>query len=361
MAEKLLEFFRGDTIGRCAEEVCARNRENLRSFSIVGIVMSSFALLFCWLMRSVFSFHPEVLLLWAYFLLMYLADRWFGARIRHSTLVSYLWLLPLMAAGIVLGTFLNPEKPSITIMVFLCVLPLFILDRPWRIVLLIVATAAAYMACCAAAKPAALFVADMVDLFLFTVLGIGVNYLILRDRIQSVEAATMMKRLAETDALTGISNRGAGEAGIRSLMRQSRSGLFLLIDLDNFKHINDSYGHAVGDRILTATAACLREAFRDNDIVCRFGGDEFVIFAQSVRDPEDGERCIHRVMERFLGLRLPELPSLPVSVSIGATFFPPESRKTFEEIYREGDQALYAAKQGGKSSYAFYAAASASG
>lgn len=347
-------FFSGRSVERCSPEVSARNSHNLRSFSVLGIVMMSFAIAFGWIMRHAFTFSTEFLIMWAYFLVMYLVTRFRGSNTKHATAVFYLWMIPLMLMGIVIGTFGDPHQPSITIMVFLCVLPMFILDKPWRIVLFIFLHSAIYTICCYLAKTPELFAADMIDLVLFTVLGVGVNCMILRERIDNVEYAMKMRLMAETDALTELNNRGAGEKRVKLLIEQGKSGMFLLLDFDNFKEINDNYGHVNGDKALKAVATCLRESFRDHDVVMRFGGDEFGVFAQGLKTQSVGKVCIDRMMRKIHGLHIPDMPDYHFSVSAGVTFFDADSRKSFETVYRESDEALYMAKRQGKNACSFY-------
>lgn len=347
-------FLSGESVERCSLEVSARNGHNLRAFSLLGIVMMSFAIVFGWIMRHAFTFSTEFLIMWAYFLVMYLVTRFIGAHTRHATAAFYFWITPLMLMGIVIGTFADPQQPSITIMVFLCVLPMFILDKPWKIVLFILMHSVVYTICCYLAKSPELFIADMIDLVLFMVLSVGVNCLILRERIDNVEYAMKMRLMAETDALTELNNRGAGEKRVKLLMEQGKSGMFLLLDFDNFKEINDNYGHVNGDKALKAVAACLRESFRDNDVVMRFGGDEFGVFAQGIKNRRTGEMCINRMMRKIHDLFVPDMPDYHFSVSAGITFFNADSQKNFETVYRESDEALYLAKRQGKNSCSFY-------
>lgn len=316
--------------------------------------MMSFAILFGWIMRDIFTFNTEFFIMWTYFLIMYIVTRPIRIHRKHVTATFYLWVAPIMIMGIIIGTFGDPTEPSITIMVFLCVIPMFILDKPWRIVLFIFLNSVVYTICCYLAKTIDLFAADMVDLVLFTVLGIGVNCLILRDRISNVEYAMDMMFMAETDALTGLNNRGAGEERVRHLIQQGKGGMFLLIDLDNFKNINDNYGHATGDKALRAVAMCLRQSFRDSDVVMRFGGDEFAVFAQSLKNHEDRKICIDHMMQKIQNFSISDMPDLSFSVSVGISFADPKRCKSFESIYRESDKALYLSKQKGKNSYSFF-------
>ena len=352
--EAFKSFFLGNAVERCASMVVERNRYNLNSFALLGIAMMSFANLFGFITKDVFTFNAEFIMMWAYFMIMYIVNKIILPHIKHVTRVFYFWVTPIMLIGIIMGTFGDPTQPSITIMVFLCVLPLFILDKPWRIVSYILMNAVLYTICCYLSKSNELFVADMIDLILFGVLGIGVNCLILRDRISNVEYAMNMMIIADKDALTKINNRRSGVDKIRHLIEQGKCGMFLLIDLDDFKKINDQYGHTIGDKALISLAECLQGSVSEDDVVMRFGGDEFAVYLRDVAHQEDGERYIKHLIKSVHKIALPEIVDYQLSVSIGVSMLCSSSEKSFEMLYSESDEALYRTKYRGKDSYSFF-------
>lgn len=357
MNEKLKhwkEFLSGKSIERCSMEVSIKNKNNLKSFAVLGIVMMSFAIVFGWLMKDVFTFGAEFIIMWVYFILVHVAIKLLQKHIKHSTATFYLCLTPLMIMGIIIGTFGDSTEPSITIMVFICVLPMFILDKPWRIVLFILCTSVIYTICCYEAKANELFIADMIDLVLFTILGIGVNCLILRDRIDNVEHAREMRVISETDVLTKLYNRRAGEERVMQLIDHGKNGMFMLIDLDEFKKINDNYGHTIGDKVLINIALCLRQSFRDDDVIMRFGGDEFAIFTPNVVSNEDIKVFIDLMMNKISDLTILDIPNYNFTISVGCTFVDSKDKITFDTIYFESDTALYTAKGKGKNTYCFF-------
>lgn len=354
VVKSIKEFFLGRSVDIHLSEVRARNAGYLRSFSILGVCMMMFTVVFGQLLRSLVSFNGEFAALLFYFALMFAYTCFTKGRTEHATIAIYAWMSPLMALAVLIGTFLDPTEPSITIMVFICVLPLFILDKPWRITVFITVSAAVYAVCCYYAKTRELFAIDLVDLVLFYIFGVGVNCLLLRDRLNSVEYAVTMRIASETDALTGLYNRGAGERSIRTLLGQGRPGMFCIADIDGFKDINDIYGHQSGDAVLRGVAARLRTSFRSGDIVTRIGGDEFAVYAVGVTDIATGAVCIERLFRQISGMNLEALGGSRVSISLGVTFFDAGDGKNFETVYREGDEALYQAKRGGKAQYYFF-------
>lgn len=154
-----------------------------------------------------------------------------------------------------------------------------------------------------------------------------------------------LQYLSETDLMTGINNRGSGEGKIRKYMLKGEGGMFILMDADKFKTINDDFGHETGDKVLIEIAACLKRSFRDNDVVMRLGGDEFAAYAPLVYNREAGEIILDRLMEKIQRIEIPELLGRPVSVSVGVAFYRPSDRFSFEELYRRADRCTYLSKK----------------
>lgn len=160
--------------------------------------------------------------------------------------------------------------------------------------------------------------------------------------------------LSETDLMTGIRNRGSGEKKIKELLNIGKTGMFCLLDADNFKAINDNYGHGTGDKVIMAIADTLKNSFRDNDIVMRLGGDEYAAFAVGVTNQEAAKRVLERFFSNIELIDVPELKDRKISVSLGAAFFEPAEEIGFEELYRRADSCTYESKKVSGNSYTFY-------
>lgn len=158
---------------------------------------------------------------------------------------------------------------------------------------------------------------------------------------------------SETDALTQISNRRNGEREIKNLFRNEKYGMFCLFDVDKFKSINDTYGHGVGDKVLIAIGQCVKETFRDRDVVFRLGGDEFVAYAVGVLDENAGKIVIDRLMNAVDNISIPEMGDKKVSISLGATFYLGADGDTFDTVYKRADVATYESKEFTGNKYSF--------
>lgn len=157
-----------------------------------------------------------------------------------------------------------------------------------------------------------------------------------------------LRKQAQLDPLTGLYNR-AGVKLINARLEQISRGVLFMMDLDDFKSVNDNYGHAAGDRLLTAVAEILLETFRADDIVARVGGDEFVAFLSGSDSRRLSEQKGQELLERVRNLRLEGIDT-PASVSIGAAGAPTYGR-TYEELSAVADEALYEVKNSGKGGF----------
>ncbi len=164
---------------------------------------------------------------------------------------------------------------------------------------------------------------------------------------KSLEKA--LTAMSETDALTGISNRGGGEAKIMKMLEEGTPGMFALMDVDKFKSVNDTFGHGVGDKVLIEVADCLVRSFRDADVVMRLGGDEFAVYAKGMTKPEAANACLNRLYSEVEKIDVEEMRGTghKVTISLGAVFCSKHQVQTFDELYQQADAVMYVSKRGG--------------
>jgi diguanylate cyclase (GGDEF)-like protein len=161
-----------------------------------------------------------------------------------------------------------------------------------------------------------------------------------------------LQELAMTDHLTGLSNRRHffNVAGLilSQAKRYAHALAILIFDIDNFKKVNDTYGHAIGDKTLKLLAECITRTIRSSDVAARYGGDEFVILLPET-DAIQATRVGERLRLLFADQIIPDLPSeVHITISVGASGLSKESdNSTIDTILEQADRALYNAKQAG--------------
>jgi len=153
------------------------------------------------------------------------------------------------------------------------------------------------------------------------------------------------KALSETDRMTGLFDRVSGERMVNELLEAGNSGMFIEVDIDRFKGINDTYGHQTGDQVIQAVADALRATFRSNDVMMRLGGDEFSVYAIGIIDQEMGRAIINRLFERIRNLQIAKIPAGKISVSVGAVIHAEQNETSFGELYACADKAMYVSKK----------------
>ena len=182
---------------------------------------------------------------------------------------------------------------------------------------------------------------------------------VMKVRIDKILAITDQQKeledAAKKDALTNLSTRKTLEKFIQ-VDNALEDGYFLLIDLDNFKAVNDNYGHMVGDSVLVKLARVFEEIVGVGDGVCRIGGDEFVIFIPGDQKRDDIKNIVRRLIatsEYEISDVLADYSEFKVSISVGIAC-KPDDGEDFATLYNKADKALYFVKQNGKRGFHFY-------
>lgn len=172
---------------------------------------------------------------------------------------------------------------------------------------------------------------------------------------ETIESARLRERLASearTDPLTGLYNRREFEQRLAEeharARRYNKPYVFMMLDIDHFKQVNDVHGHAAGDIVLRMLAEILRKQLRDADIPARYGGEEFAVVLPEINDTTAGQ-VAERIRRAVIGtpFRLPDGREIDMTVSIGVSTYPKDA-DTPQEITNRADRALYTAKEAGR-------------
>jgi len=159
------------------------------------------------------------------------------------------------------------------------------------------------------------------------------------------------RHMAEHDGLTGLPVRNVllerlGLA-VDEIKRQACSLALLMVDVDNFKHINDTMGHAMGDQVLITIGARLQESLRSTDTVARMGGDEFTVLLTGLNSPEEAQKIASHLVSKISEPMVLQGIRVEVSVSVGVATYP-EDGSDVKTLLRNSDAALYQAKANGR-------------
>ncbi|MET3382523.1 bifunctional diguanylate cyclase/phosphodiesterase [Variovorax paradoxus] len=172
-------------------------------------------------------------------------------------------------------------------------------------------------------------------------------------------AERSLRFMASHDELTGMLNRSALQSELdRAIKRSNRSQkqfAVMFVDLDRFKHINDTLGHSMGDEMIKGCGRRLMALLRNTDVVTRFGGDEFVLLLEDLDSANSAAVVAERVLERCAEPFVIEGRELQVTASVGVSVYP-ENGGDAETLLKNADTAMYRAKEKGRNTYRFYAA-----
>jgi len=180
---------------------------------------------------------------------------------------------------------------------------------------------------------------------------------IARDITERVKREKELEQYALYDTLTGLSNRvnflNKLESLIKDRVYKEKKHALMFIDLDNFKEINDTMGHSVGDQVLIQSAKRIKNSVREDDIVARFGGDEFVLVVKNISSEFVIDDIAKKILDNLSEAIEIKGKKFYIGASIGISLIPDDS-KNIESLLSYADSAMYRAKEGGRNRYEFY-------
>ncbi len=199
-------------------------------------------------------------------------------------------------------------------------------------------------------KDMVLALALVIAIFFCAVMMINIT-----GKIRSNKKKKELEDKADTDLLTGLNNKLATERKIKDYMAKNpdKQCMMFMVDVDNFKKINDTMGHAFGDEVLRSLGIQIGAIFRASDIIGRVGGDEFMVFLKDVSTDEAILKEAKKMETFFKNFQAGEYVKYKATASIGVAVFPQEGND-FETLYKAADQGVYKAKKRGKNQLAFY-------
>ena len=199
----------------------------------------------------------------------------------------------------------------------------------------------------------------MLGVFLVVITGHGRRTQMLVDQRTEELAGSNARlvQLAHFDPLTGLCNRkhwmDQAQATLEAAQRHGDRLAVMFIDLDRFKHVNDSLGHSAGDRLLGTVALRMRECLRSRDVLARLGGDEFVVLLPRLKQRDGAAAAARKIMQVLVQPVMLDQHEVTVSASVGLACYP-EDGDSVETLLRHADTAMYAAKDAGRNGWRFF-------
>lgn len=264
------------------------------------------------------------------------------------TALIYVFMIPCLLFPLISELILHRQPDGMVFLFLLIILPLFPLDLPKRVFSIITIFAILYLLSMIIMGDRSNFLLELMHLLDAYFLSLLVNAYSLSTRIRNVELGEHFEKKSEHDPLTGIYNR---DGGVHYITPKG-PGALIFIDLDNFKKVNDGYGHAKGDEVLKAVAKTLQRKFRDDDIIMRYGGDEFAVFTRGNWNQFLMEKRLNDLLYDLRKISVSKEGTSPMymTASIGC-LIAKSGCPDLDTMLRLADQEMYEAKEHGKNSY----------
>lgn len=175
----------------------------------------------------------------------------------------------------------------------------------------------------------------------------------LKEMARKVKIQQEQIELAKLDALTGLRSRNGVSDEVSNILKERQRGVFFIIDMDNFKAVNDTYGHLEGDRVLVKFSQALEKVTEKDDLIARIGGDEFIIFTPHELEENELRRKASRILRMVTAEIVEPGKLVRITMSMGVSVAPNDGM-TFDKLYENADKALYEVKNGGKGAFRLY-------
>lgn len=349
--EKLKNALDPPTFNEYRDRAREVNSETLMHLIVDGIVLFSIDYLFQMIIghRTYFGYCFYFLILFVFLLgCAQLGDR---TSFRYATAKLYTLTIVLLVLAAVLNLGVMSDDGVLLYMVFLAVLPPLIFDKPWHVLVLIAVMDIMYVG----AVEAFVDVPEDALRYILYALLISVVSTVLTvqnvcRRLQSISQTSTASAYAVHDPLTELLNRRGGQETMNALITSGVPGAFIILDIDDFKRVNDTYGHKRGDEVLVGVSGKMRECFRTQDVLMRYGGDEFMIYAVRMVDRNTIEERLRNLNQSVKSIVLNDETGDVITVSIGCCVND-STYPSYESCFTIADHLLYKTKQTGKDGF----------
>ncbi|MBK5254162.1 MAG: GGDEF domain-containing protein [Peptostreptococcaceae bacterium] len=340
------------------EEIAIRNLELMCTISsaciiVYGVYFSITNIFFKqWSISFLYALFIPVMLILFMVTKKFIRDT--NRNTKHVMTLTMIMYIVVMSEVIILSIFPHPDDISIYYSLFLLMGSVFFI-LPIRSHLLMTFTSVIVF-CVLTIKfkspeiwPHELFEAITASIFSVVCIIIMTQFRLQSDRIEG-----KYYKLSQQDGLTKLLNKSAGlnvaERYLQEMIPQEHFAV-LFLDIDDFKQINDTYGHVLGDQLINVISSIMRDTCRTNDILCRFGGDEFFILLKDVADVETAKLKAEKIIDEVNDSSFHSTVNITISIGV---YFSKSNEMSIKEVLKKADTALYQAKNNGKNCVEVY-------
>ncbi|MCC2864951.1 GGDEF domain-containing protein [Ihubacter massiliensis] len=338
------------------EDIAEKNRTILKRISLLySMVLIGYAIMAFFVFKSpeldyVYLFYISLQI--CFDLVLIYQDRSKKLKYRTVSCLCVIFCLLVMAFIITVSIYPFPEKPAIYFPTALVALSVLFVFTFAKLAMMQIGFAAVFLVIDHGLKTADAYSYDAFATAAALIIGLICAYIVTDLRLKEYKVKVQLQRLSSIDSLTGLYNKRMTQQLCSQYLKQKEGqpqGVLFILDLDDFKGINDQQGHMKGDLVLTKIGKCLRECFREEDILGRIGGDEFLAFMVGTSDRKVAETRAELVIDAVSKVKF-DASSLQVTCSVGIAVCGGEAMD-FNQLFARADKAMYYAKLRGKDEF----------
>lgn len=263
---------------------------------------------------------------------------------RIAQVVIYVSITMLFMFGCLI-TQNKPDSTATFFVILLLLTPMLMINKPYYMAIEMAVVSVVFLVWMHQVKPFAIWQMDLINVIIYSIVGFVLHIIANSIRIKEFVLTNKINLQKDTDEMTGLKNKSSLTREINNYLSDGskNKGIMLMLDINNFKSVNDNYGHDVGDSVITQFGAFLSETFINDEIIGRFGGDEFIVFIKDTDDVEYAGNVAKRIIKNTpTHIELPNKEQ-PITVSIGIAIYR-GAEKNYSELFKKADIALYKTK-----------------
>ena len=269
-----------------------------------------------------------------------------------AQLLIYLTMNGMFISGLAMSMN-NPQHMAVTFIVMLVLMSMFMIDKPYFMMIEIIGAAAVHLLHAYAYKSMEIARMDLYNSIVFGILGCYINVFYNSLRVRELLLQKKLIDISNTDALTGLKNKSAIMSEMGALISK-HNGVMLMLDIDAFKSINDRYGHDVGDMVLKEVGTRFKQCFPEGSVMGRFGGDEFTVYMPG-GNAKTAVKCAEKLRSLVSSqVHTPDYNDV-ICMCAGIAECAPDERN-FDTLFKKADIAMYNAKNSGADKCCVYGA-----